>query len=386
MATEDYRRDIAGFEETEKEIEVLKKYGMDYSTQRGRVRQIIDMLHPERIHLVVSRIRRETESTKTLRFIPREGWLPPFQAGQYINLFLEIDGVRTSRPYSISSPPNQTGYYEITVRKGPGGFVSAHLCDAVKKGDEFVSGSPTGNFYYNPLYHGDDLVFLAGGSGITPFMSMIREVTDRGLGRNIHLVYGSRSEDEIIFGDELTSLAGQYGNFTLTRVISEPTPGYEGRTGFISAELLKSVLGALSSKTFYICGPEAMYSFCLPELRKLDVPRRRIRREVFGLPSDITAQPGWPSDVSGREFFEVEIKGRETIEAKAAEPLMASLERAGLVIPASCRSGECSLCRTKLLSGKVFQPAEVKMRSSDGRFGWIHPCAAYPLENLEILI
>jgi ferredoxin len=66
--------------------------------------------------------------------------------------------------------------------------------------------------------------------------------------------------------------------------------------------------------------------------------------------------------------------------------LMISLERAGMTIPASCRSGECSLCRTKLLSGKVYQPQGVKLRKSDRLYGYIHPCSAYPLEDLEILL
>jgi ferredoxin len=65
---------------------------------------------------------------------------------------------------------------------------------------------------------------------------------------------------------------------------------------------------------------------------------------------------------------------------------MISMERAGVRIPASCRSGQCSLCRTKLLSGKVFQPPEAKLRKSDRTYGYIHPCVAYPLEDLEIMI
>ncbi len=84
--------------------------------------------------------------------------------------------------------------------------------------------------------------------------------------------------------------------------------------------------------------------------------------------------------------FQVMVKGRKKINARAGEPLMISLERVGIVIPASCRSGECSLCRTKLLSGKVFQPPGAKLRKSDRTYGYIHPCVAYPLENLEIMV
>jgi len=384
--TRDFRPEIEGYAEIRGEIEVLRRYGFDYSSHKGRVDQVLNLLHPKKIRLQVSEIREETQTAKSFRLVSPDAYLPPFQAGQYINLFVDVAGVRTSRPYSISSPPSQSGYYEIAVRRVEDGFVSNYLLETVKVNDRLESTGPSGNFYYNPLFHGNDLVFLAGGSGITPFMSMIREVTDRGLPRNIHLIYGSRKPDDMIFGEELQERAKLHENFKLTSVISEPPEGLEGFTGFISAKLMKDVLGSMEGKTFYICGPEAMYTFCLPELLKLQVPARKIRMEVFGPPKDVTAQPGWPETVNGDARFQVAIKGGKAIEARAGEPLMISLERARIVIPASCRSGECSLCRTKLLSGKVFQPPGAKLRKSDRTYGYIHPCFAYPLENLEIML
>jgi ferredoxin len=119
---------------------------------------------------------------------------------------------------------------------------------------------------------------------------------------------------------------------------------------------------------------------------KLRVRRRKIRTEVYGPPKDVTMQPGWPADVKPDVSFSVRIKGGKTIPARASEPLMISLERSGVVIPALCRSGECSLCRTKLITGKVFQPEGVRLRKSDRQFGYIHPCMAYPLDDLEILL
>ena len=380
----DFRQEIEGYAEIRREIEVLKKYGFDYTSYKGKVGQVLNLLHPKRIRLQVSEIREETKTAKSFRLVSPNGYLPPFQAGQYINLFVDIGGIRTSRPYSISSPANQSGYYEIAVRRVEDGFVSSYLLDTVKTGHRFESTAPTGNFYYNPLFHGDDLVFLAGGSGITPFMSMIREVTDRGLPRKIHLIYGSRSPEDILFREELEKRAIRHENLKVTSVISEPPVGYEGFTGFITAELMKKVLGDVEGKTFYVCGPEDMYTFCLPELLKLNVPQRKIRMEVFGPPKDVTAQPGWPEFVSAHTRFRVTVKGRKKIDARAGEPLMISLERAGIAIPASCRSGECSLCRTRLLAGRVYQPQGVKLRKSDRLYGYIHPCVAYPLENLEI--
>ena len=384
MEIRDFRKEIEGYEEIQKEVAVLRKYAFDYSPQKGRAVRIVNLLHPKTLHLRVAEIREETPSTKIFRLVSEDSYLPPFQAGQYINLAVEVGGVRTSRPYSISSPPNQVGYYEIAVRRAEDGFVSHFVLNEFQVGDRMESTSPSGNFYYNPLVHGKDLVFLAGGSGITPFISMIRETTDRGLDRRIHLIYGSRQPQDVIYGEELKDRNERHGNFKMDIVFSDPPAGYRGLTGFITGDLIKRLVGEVSGRTFYLCGPEVMYSFCLKELEDLGIPRRKIRTEVFGPPKDVTSQPGWPIEVPGDRRFQVGYKGKETVRARAAEPLLNSLERAGIVLPASCRSGECSLCRTKLIAGKVFQPQGVKLRRSDRAFGYIHPCLAYPLSDIEL--
>ena len=375
---------LDGYTEIQQEIAVLEKYALDRGAERGQVQRAIDWLHPKILNLRVSEIREETDSTTTFRVVSRDGYLPPFQAGQYINLFVEADGIKTSRPYSISSAPNQTGYYDITVRRVPQGFVSDYLLDEVAPGDLFQATSPAGQFYHNPLFHGDDLVFIAGGSGITPFMSMIREITDRGINRRVELLYGNRTVDDIIFEKELVERAARHDNVTIHRIISEPDKEYRGSTGFITKARIKELVGNLHDKMFYVCGPEAMYTFVLAELKKLNLPRRKFRREAFGLPADITKQPGRP-EAAVSQTVTVKINGGTKIKANSREPLMNAMERAGIIVPASCRSGECSLCRTKLVSGNVFQD-NVKIRKSDRIFGYIHPCMAYPLEDLEILL
>ena len=311
--------------------------------------------------------------------------MPPFLAGQYLNLFVDIGGVRTSRPYSIASSPAQNGYYEIGVRRVDDGFVSNYLLDELKPGDQISASSPAGNFHYNPLFHGQKLAFIAGGSGITPFMSMIRELADKNLNRRIHLLYGCRTEDDVIYRHELDRISSMHANFTWDLVISEPSASFCGIKGFIHAGLIRDKIQEMGWM-FYLCGPEAMYQFCLPEMEKLKIPARRTKMEVMGTPKNIVSYPGWPENVKASDTFKVAIKGKDTISALASEPLMISLERACITIPALCRSGECSLCRTKLLSGKVYQPSGVKLRKSDRTFGYIHPCMAYPVTDIEILL
>lgn len=353
---------------------------------------LVARLHPRRLTLQVAEVIEETATAKTLRMVAANGQLPYFRAGQYINLFVDVDGVLTSRPYSIASPPGKP-YYDLTVRRMPGGFVSHYLLDHAGPGAVFESTGPTGSFYHEPLMDTSDLVFLAGGSGITPFMSMIRETIEKELPLRIHLVYGNRVPSDIIFGDELRRLASQHENLKVDFVMSEPPEDWNGPRGFLDAEMISSLVGSVAGKTFYICGPAPMYGLCESALAQLHVSSgeeglvRRVRKEVYGPPADVTQEPGWPSGLAPQTEFQVhEERSGRTIKAIAGETLMASLERAGIVVPAVCRSGECSACRTRLMEGRVFAPARVQRRWADEKAGYIHPCMSYPLEDLRIRI
>lgn len=378
--------DFDGYREVAAAVEMSRKLGVNYSPDTDLADPYIRRLHPDRMRLRVSDVFDETSSTKTLRLVAEAPPLPPFQAGQYIALSVEVDGVRTSRPYSIASPPNQLGFYDITVRRVADGVVSNYLLDRVEPGDVLESSGPAGTFYYNPIFHKKTMVCIAGGSGITPFMSMIREVLECGLDRTIHLFYGNKSFEDIIFHETLQWLSERFERFHYYPVIEEPPDGYEGSRGLITGRLVKETIGDLEEKTYYLCGPRGMYDFCVPELEGLGVPKGRLRREAYGTPADIEKDPGWPGEVKGTDTFVVTVRGRGEFSARAGEPLLVALEKGGLAVPAVCRSGECSMCRVRLLSGKVFQPAGVLLRKSDRQFGYIHSCAAYPLENLEIAL
>jgi len=378
--------DFDGYNGIVEEIETSRKYGKDYGSYRDSVDKQINLLHPTRIKLRVSEIIDETPSTKTLRLVSQDGYLPPFLAGQYIALFMELNGIRTSRPYTISSPPNQTGLYEITVRRVEDGLVSNYLLDEVKAGDALESSGPVGHFYHNPLFHDRTAVCIAGGSGITPFRSMIREIVECGLDRSIYLFYGNKNLNDAIFHNELHSLSERFENINYLPVIEEPQEGYEGPRGFITGDLIRKTIGDPAEKTFYLCGPQGMYDFCVPELERIGIADRKIRKEVYGAPVNICDYPGWPEEIRAEDVFSVKVDGGPTIEARAGEPLMLALEKKGVLIPSLCRSGECSMCRVKVLSGRVFQPAGVPVRKSDAQFGYVHSCVSFPLEDLKILL
>jgi glycine betaine catabolism B len=384
MDIKEFMGHVEGFGEAVAERETLKHVFGDLSIPKDFAESYVKLLHPKKIAVRVTDIFEETPSARTFRLSPVEGYLPPFRAGQYVNWEVTIGNVKTGRAFSISSPPHQRGFYELTVRRMEPGFVSAYLMDTVKAGDEFQISGPAGFFYHEPLTDGKDLVFIAGGSGVTPFRSIIREVTERSLDMNIRLIYGTRITGDVIFGEELAGITDRHKNIRCELVVSEPQPGYKGMTGFITGDVIKKCVGDVKGKTFYLCGPELMYRFVEPELTKLGVPGRRIKKESSGPPIDVTREPGWPAAIKPDAVFSITVNGQQTVKARAAEPIIVALERAGLVVPSQCRSGECSLCRTKLVTGTAYMPDRVAVREADRWFNYIHSCLAYPTSDLEI--
>ncbi|MDR2771345.1 MAG: NAD(P)-binding protein [Clostridiales Family XIII bacterium] len=378
---------MKGIDRIAREAEACRTYNVDHRTRKGRVRSEVNRLHPDSIRFRITDIRPETKSAKTIRLSPTEGYVPPFVAGQYINLSVCASGVLTSRAYSISSPPAERQFYEITVRESKDGFVSSYLLNEAAVGDIVTSSGPAGQFYRFAPVHGKKLCFIAGGSGITPFMSMLQNDAIRGASDDeIVLIYGCAREDDMIFADRLNEIGAKLPNFRLEAVISEPTRDTKSRRGLITAELIRDVLGKPEEFTFFLCGPQAMYDFVLPKLDELSIPKRRIRTEIQSAPADPRKAPGWPQDVPYDRRFTITLTDGRTLPAIAGESVLVALERAGIVKKNLCRSGECGVCRSRLTKGVVFHPGLARMRKSDMRYGYIHPCVSYPISDLTLMI
>ncbi|MFZ4965389.1 2Fe-2S iron-sulfur cluster binding domain-containing protein [Pseudomonas gingeri] len=378
---------VAGYREARQAKQALEQSGSDFYEIRGEVGNMVVQLHPKRLQLEVAEIIEETSSTRTLRVVAVDRKvLPPFLAGQYINLFVDIDGVATARPYAISSPPSQQGYYDLTVKRARDGYVSNYLLDRVVVGQRLLSSGPMGTFHHNPLYHGDDLVFLAGGSGSAPARSILQDLLDRGLAHRFHLVYVNSHLDDVIFDEAFRALARRHEHFTLSQVISRPPADYRGHAGRLNETLLQALLGDLGDKMFYICGPTPFNDHCIELLTALGVKRRRIRVEANGAPKAPHEQPGWPEGVTLDDEVLVTVQGRGAFKSRVGEPLLNALERNGYFAENACRSGECSLCRVKLVSGSVFNPREAHLRKSDRDFDWFYSCVAFPTADIEILL
>ena len=347
--------------------------------------------HPGRIELVVTRIKDACKTAKTIRFERTDGKkLPFFYAGQYISLDLKIGESLVSRPYSLSSAPYEARgehpFVEITVRRSKGdGFVCDHINDELKAGDIITGKMGLGQFYYEPLRDSDKVVALAGGVGITPFVSMAKEIQNGSLNIDLTILYGSVSSDDIVLKEEMDRLEGEHVH--IIHVLSGDEENWKGERGFLSADLIRKYAPADAS--YFICGPQAMYTFLRKELAGMDIPKRRIRFEVFGQAKDITAFEGYPAQLKDQVFTLTVKSGihEDRIPAKASESLVTALERAAILIDTGCRSGECGLCRTKVLSGDFYIcPEGDGRREADKDFNYVHACACYPLSDMTIKI
>ncbi len=393
----------------EKEImEDVKKYQKAEKLKKKRdeveplpwyydgLENLCNRIHPGKQLLQVSDIEFLSRDTKLFRFISAKPNKPlaPFRAGQYIGLTVDINGVRTSRPFSLANSPNQLSYYELGVRIKEGGFVSPFLIENLKVGDILEASEPLGNLFYNPMFHGKDLVFIAGGSGITPFISMLRDISEKKLPLNIWLIFGCLTEKDILFRKELDDIQKRRSNIKTRYILSEPDSDWKGECGFITRDKILNEIGTIANKYFYVVGNRAMYEFVREELNTLGIPQHRIYYEAFGVPDDITKVIGWPQEINSSHKIQITVEYRRNtfkekieFEALCTEPILNSLERSikdEIEIANACRSGECALCRTRMISGKVFVPPEVTIREVDNNFGFIHPCISYPLTDVHL--
>ena len=346
------------------------------------------LLHPDHQKLVVSEIiDHPGAGAKTFIFKSAEGKpLAYFRAGQYLSLKLQIGGSFVTRPYSISSSPQWTleGKVAITVRTNPGGFAADWLLENLKVGDNVIASGGEGQFYYEDLRDAKNVIALAGGSGITPFLSMAYAIRDGIEDFNLTIIFGSRTEENILFREELDAICAACDKVKVVHVLSdEEKEGYEH--GFITAELIQKY--AKDPYSVFICGPEAMYRFVSGEIDKLGLPGKNVRREMLGVTKKVWEQDGYPADCKDKVFKLTICQGPNqwTVDASANEPILVAIERAGVSAPSRCRSGECGWCRSKLVSGQYFSPKENQgRRYSDVVNGYIHPCCTFALSDMVI--
>ena len=351
-------------------------------------------LHPKRQYLKVESVIERAEDCKSFTLVPDEEMgttsLAYFSAGKYLTVFETIEGMPVTRAYSISSSPKDSldNKYVLTIKLVEGGLVSRYIFDNWSIGTKVEVSAPAGNFEYQELRDAKKVICLAGGSGITPFVSMANAIADGDEDFEMILLYGSRNAECVLFRDELSEIENKCDKVKVVHVLSdEGAELFDGaEKGFITAELIKKYAPSDEAYSIFLCGPQQMYAFLDKELEKLNLPKKYIRHEMFGEFHNPTTQADYPAEIPETVKIKVTIQDETyEVEGNSADSVMQILEKNKIAVPARCRSGECGFCHSQLLSGKVYVPKHLEYRRlADYKFGCIHPCCSFPLTDLEI--
>ena len=358
---------------------------------RDPIRDLADKLHPAGMEFIVDSVRPASPTSKIFRLKSADGHIPPFQAGQYVNFRLKIGESELTRPYTISSAPyearGEDGFVEVTIRRNRPYLVPDWFFENVKPGTRLKGNMPFGTFYWEPMRDSKNIVAIAGGSGITPFLSMAREIAfGKMKDARLTVIYGSVKSDDIVLKEELEKAEKASENVRVVHVLSGD-PDWTGERGFVTRELLEKYSG--EDPTYMFCGPLAMYKLVKSIMDEMGVTCRRFRHDVISQPADPTAIEGWPEGNEKKSYYITVIRGvrEDVIRASGGEPVAVALERAAVPVDTHCRGGECGFCRSQLLDGDIFVPAFGDgRRLMDKEMGWFHACSAYPLSDLRIKI
>jgi ferredoxin-NADP reductase len=323
-----------------------------------------------------------TEDIKTFRVMRPEGF--DFAAGQFLTVRVQVDGKPLVRCYSISSAPETTGYLEISVKRQ--GVVSRTLHSTIRPGSMLAVKGPNGRFTYPT---GDDrpIVFLAGGVGITPLMSMFRHAVASEPMRPVTLLYSVRNERHITFRHELDWIAERHPQATVVVATSEgPFPiGHVG--GRIDEALVRRFVPDVAGSIFDLRG-QVDDGRHAKNAGSLGVPEPQVRYEAFEAaiamskdhPATAPVAPAGlqhAAAVAAASGHTLTLcRTGVTVPVRADQCLLEAAEAAGASIPSSCRAGICMTCRTRLVDGNVSCDSG-SLDEEDAASGFILPCVSW---------
>ena len=344
--------------------------------QSYRTNELAKALHPGTMEVELTAVRPLTAGMRELTFRRLDASaFPFFRAGQYVSLQSKVGESLVSRPYSIASSPREALENKLVLGVEEAGFFSGYLDKEAKPGDRFTMTEPSGEFHYEALRDNRHIVCIAGGAGITPFLSMAKSMAEGDEDYEMTLFYGARDEARIAFKPELDALA-EKGLKVVYVLSDEERAGYEH--GFVSAALLEKYVD-IRNVTFFLCGPKAMYDFVLKELAPYNLPVKAVRKDATFCGDRAVAEP---------RTFQLTVHVRDqvyTVPAKENETLLTAMERAAINAPNKCRAGGCGYCHSKWLGGEyVIADGRDGRREADRKFGFIHPCVTYPAGDMEI--
>ena len=337
------------------------------------VNRLAKALHPGFVKAVIADKKPCSADCVKITLKPADGGeFPYFRAGQFVTLSCKAGDSYLSRPYSIISSPKEAlaGKLEIMVQRK--GIFSTFIIDEAEAGTELWMGEPSGDFHHDSIRDRGHILAIAGGSGVTPFLSMMKAISEGSEDFRLTLVYGARTRAHIPFDPEAFKCEGVE---TVVVLSDEEAEGY--KHGFITADLLKKYID--DDTSVFMCGPDAMYRFVKKELDSIGFDPARIRQERNSVGD---------REVKEVRTFRLTVHIRDAVyelDAYNNETLITALERAGIPAVVRCRNGSCGFCHSRVVDGNYFIAKENDFRRlADRKFNYIHPCSTYPESDMTI--
>ncbi|HET8745555.1 MAG TPA: 1,2-phenylacetyl-CoA epoxidase subunit PaaE [Ramlibacter sp.] len=353
------------------------------------------LFHPLRVRA----IQPDTDEAVIVSFDVPEALRPVFgfTQGQYLTLRQEIDGQDLRRSYSICAGVDE-GELRVGVRKVAGGVFSNWINEHLKPGDTIQAMAPQGRFFVpiEPQARRHHLG-IAGGSGITPILSIMKTVLAREPGSRFTLIYANRRLRSTMFKEELDDLKDRYlTRLVIHHVFSDEHTESALNMGVMNrdklAEFLQVLVPAGEIAHAYICGPFQMNDEAEAALLAAGVPEERIHIERFGIAHKPGGQVGavlHQSHASDAAKARITIVRdglqREFLFSREQPSILDAASGAGLEVPYSCTSGVCGTCRAKLVEGEVRMERNFALDKKEVAAGYVLTCQAHPLTERVVL-
>jgi ring-1,2-phenylacetyl-CoA epoxidase subunit PaaE len=340
--------------------------------------------------LRIAEIVPETSEANSIRFD-----IPPelrdrfaFKAGQHLTLRATIDGEEVRRNYSLCTRPGD-GDWMVTVKRIGGGLFTNWVGDQLKPGDSLDVMPPHGSFTCEfDAGKSRHLVGIAGGSGITPVMSLVRTLLREEPESRFTLFYGNRDSSSVIFLEALAGLKDKHlGRLEIYHFLDAEEQDIELFNGMLSRERLDEAISALVPDApvvdgWFICGPGPMMDAAEGALLDRNIPKERIHIERFTAdrPPEAVAQEIAQLQTQAEGVrVAVTLDGRTRRVPFTAGNILDSARAAGLPAPFACKAGVCATCRAKVTSGKVEMAARYGLTDDEVADGYVLTCQSVPL-------
>ena len=340
--------------------------------------------------LLVREIVPETADANSIRFeVPpelRDAFA--FKAGQHLTLRATIDGEEVRRNYSLCTAPADADWM-VTVKRIGGGLFSNWVGDTLKPGDTVEVMVPHGSFTTDfDVANKRHLVAIAGGSGITPVMSLIKTLLREEPGSRFTLLYGNRDSSSVIFLEALAGLKDKHlGRLEIYHFLDAEEQDIALFNGMLSRERLEDAIPALVPDAaavdgWFICGPGPMMDAAEGALLDRNIPRERIHIERFTAerpPEAVAHEIAQLQSEAEGVSVAVTLDGRTRRVPFTAGNILDSARAAGMPAPFACKAGVCATCRARVTKGKVEMAARYGLTDDEVAEGYVLTCQSVPL-------